>query len=92
MELPDPGVYWYHPHIREDYQQGSGMYGAIVVEPKTANYWPAADNEQTLILADALIDENGKLVPFDSKADHTLMGRYGNLGRLSMVKQIGRQK
>ncbi len=77
--FPDPGVYWYHPHIREDYQQGSGMYGAIVVEPKTVNYWPASDADQTLILADALIDENGLLVPFESKADHTLMGRYGNL-------------
>jgi FtsP/CotA-like multicopper oxidase with cupredoxin domain len=76
---PDPGVYWYHPHIREDFQQGSGMYGAIVVEPKTADYWPAADSDQTLILADALIDENGLLVPFNDKADHTLMGRYGNV-------------
>ena len=77
--FPDPGVYWYHPHIREDYQQGSGMYGAIVVEPKTNDYWPASDADQTLILSDALIDENGLLVQFKDKADHTLMGRYGNL-------------
>ena len=21
IEFPDPGVYWYHPHIREDYGQ-----------------------------------------------------------------------
>lgn len=77
--FPDPGVYWYHPHIREDYQQGSGMYGAIVVEPKTADYWPAVDGEQTLILADALVDDTGRLVPFSNTADHTLMGRYGNL-------------
>jgi FtsP/CotA-like multicopper oxidase with cupredoxin domain len=55
------------------------MYGAIVVEPKTADYWPAVDSDQTLILADALIDENGLLVPFNDKADHTLMGRYGNV-------------
>ncbi|MCA9323877.1 multicopper oxidase family protein, partial [Candidatus Saccharibacteria bacterium] len=77
--FPDPGVYWYHPHIREDYQQGSGMYGAIIVEPKTTDYWPAVDDDQALILADALTDENGLLVPFKDEADHTLMGRYGNL-------------
>lgn len=77
--FPDPGVYWYHPHIREDYQQGSGMYGAIVVEPKTDDYWSAVDGDQTLILADAFTDSNGLLLPFNDKADHTLMGRYGNL-------------
>lgn len=77
--FPDPGVYWYHPHIREDYQQGSGMYGAIVVEPKTDDYWPAADDDQTLILSDALVDDKGLLVPFGDEADHTLMGRYGNI-------------
>ena len=25
--FPDPGVYWYHPHIREDYGQEMGLYG-----------------------------------------------------------------
>lgn len=79
--FPDAGVYWYHPHVREDYQQGSGLYGAIVVEPKTADYWPAADAEQTLILSDALTDAStGLLAPFyEQGADHTIMGRYGNL-------------
>lgn len=79
--FPDPGVYWYHPHIREDFQQGSGLYGAIVVEPKSSGYWPAADAEQTLILSDALTDAStGLLAPFYKEgADHTMMGRYGNL-------------
>jgi FtsP/CotA-like multicopper oxidase with cupredoxin domain len=27
VEFPDPGVYWYHPHIREDYGQEMGLYG-----------------------------------------------------------------
>ena len=27
IEFPDPGVYWYHPHIREDYGQEMGLYG-----------------------------------------------------------------
>ena len=33
LEFPDPGVYWYHPHIREDYGQELGLYGNIVVVP-----------------------------------------------------------
>lgn len=34
VRFPDPGVYWYHPHIREDYAQEMGLYGAIVVAPR----------------------------------------------------------
>lgn len=26
LDFPDPGVYWYHPHIREDYGQEMGLY------------------------------------------------------------------
>ena len=25
LSFPDPGVYWYHPHIREDYGQEMGL-------------------------------------------------------------------
>jgi FtsP/CotA-like multicopper oxidase with cupredoxin domain len=27
--FPDPGVYWYHPHTREDYGQEMGLYRNI---------------------------------------------------------------
>ena len=27
LAFPDPGVYWYHPHVREDYGQEMGLYG-----------------------------------------------------------------
>jgi FtsP/CotA-like multicopper oxidase with cupredoxin domain len=33
LTFPDPGVYWYHPHIREDYAQEMGLYGTIIVAP-----------------------------------------------------------
>ncbi|MFL5936299.1 MAG: multicopper oxidase domain-containing protein, partial [Gaiellaceae bacterium] len=26
ISFPDPGAYWYHPHIREDYGQELGQY------------------------------------------------------------------
>ena len=29
VSFPDPGVYWYHPHIREDYGQEMGLYGNV---------------------------------------------------------------
>src|SRR6059058_2920814 len=38
IEFPDPGVYWYHPHIREDYGQEIN----ILVVPTDPDYWPPA--------------------------------------------------
>ena len=40
VTFPDPGVYWYHPHIREDYGQEMGLYGNVIVEPADPDYWP----------------------------------------------------
>ena len=42
VTFPDPGVYWYHPHIREDYGQEMGLYGNVLVEPADPDYWPPA--------------------------------------------------
>ena len=33
LQFHDPGLYWYHPHIREDYGQEMGLCGNIVVVP-----------------------------------------------------------
>ena len=33
LRFPDAGLYWYHPHIREDYGLDMGLYGNIVVVP-----------------------------------------------------------
>ena len=33
LRFPDAGIYWYHPHVREDIQQELGLYGNIVVLP-----------------------------------------------------------
>src|SRR5262245_23311374 len=63
LEFPDPGVYWYHPHIREDYGQELGLYGNIVVVPADADYWPEVNREITLALDDILL-EDGKVAPF----------------------------
>jgi FtsP/CotA-like multicopper oxidase with cupredoxin domain len=77
VEFPDPGVYWYHPHIREDYGQELGLYGAVLVEPSEPDYWPPANRELVLTLDDILL-EDGKVAPFSrSETNYVAMGRFG---------------
>jgi FtsP/CotA-like multicopper oxidase with cupredoxin domain len=79
VQFPDAGVYWYHPHLREDFGQEMGLYGAIVVKPADESYWPAVDREITLTLDDVLI-EGGQIAEFKkSVPTHTAMGRFGNV-------------
>jgi FtsP/CotA-like multicopper oxidase with cupredoxin domain len=79
LQFPDAGIYWYHPHIREDFGLEMGLYGTIVVEPAEASYWPAVDRQLTITLDDVLI-EDGAIAPFrTSGPTHTAMGRFGNV-------------
>jgi FtsP/CotA-like multicopper oxidase with cupredoxin domain len=79
LRFPDPGVYWYHPHIREDYAQEMGLYGNIVVVPSDAGYWPPVHRETTVTLDDILLEE-GRVAPFRrSEPTYTAMGRFGNV-------------
>jgi FtsP/CotA-like multicopper oxidase with cupredoxin domain len=79
LQFPDPGVYWYHPHIREDYGQEMGLYGTIVVVPSDPDYWPPVHREIALTLDDVLIEE-GKIAPFRrAEPTHVAMGRFGNV-------------
>lgn len=78
LKFPDAGVYWYHPHVREDYAQELGLYGNYLVVPSDTNYWAPVNREVALVLDDILI-ENRKINLSKGGADHTLMGRYGNV-------------
>ena len=78
LKFPDAGMFWYHPHVREDFQQELGLYGNYLVVPANNNYWGPANQEVPLFLDDILI-ENGKINLSQQAADHTLMGRYGNI-------------
>jgi FtsP/CotA-like multicopper oxidase with cupredoxin domain len=79
VAFPDPGVYWYHPHIREDYGQEMGLYGNVIVEPADPDYWPPVHREIALTLDDILI-EDGKVAPFRrTETTHSAMGRFGNV-------------
>ena len=79
LKFPDVGIFWYHPHVREDYAQELGLYGNFLVTPPQKDYWAEVDREEVLFLDDILI-ENGKIAPFSkSIVDHALMGRFGNV-------------
>lgn len=78
VQFPDPGVYWYHPHIREDYGQELGLYGNVLVVPNDPGYWPPVHRELALTLDDILL-EDGAVAPFSrSQTTFTAMGRFGN--------------
>jgi FtsP/CotA-like multicopper oxidase with cupredoxin domain len=79
LRFPDPGLYWYHPHIREDYGLDMGLYGNIVVEPTDDGYWPAVDREVVVTLDDVLV-EDGRIAAFhEAGPTHVAMGRFGNV-------------
>jgi len=78
LRFPDAGIYWYHPHVREDIQQELGLYGNIVVLPQSTLFGPV-NREATLILDDLLVGPSG-LIPLGSDSPtHALMGRFGNV-------------
>ncbi|HJR16495.1 MAG TPA: multicopper oxidase domain-containing protein, partial [Gemmatimonadales bacterium] len=75
VHAPDPGLFWYHPHHRQDITQDLGLAGNILVRgPEDTAATPRA----FLILDDLLVGDSG-LVPYGQEAaTHALMGRFGN--------------
>ncbi|HEY9230013.1 MAG TPA: multicopper oxidase family protein, partial [Gemmatimonadaceae bacterium] len=79
LRFPDAGIFWYHPHVREDVQQALGLYGNILVRPIDAAYYSPVDREDVLMLSDVLLGDGG-LTPFGATSPtHALMGRWGNV-------------
>ena len=77
VRFPDAGIYWYHPHIREDIQQALGLYGNVLVRQPGARI--PANREQILMLQDLLVGDTG-LIPWGQESPtHALMGRFGNV-------------
>jgi suppressor of ftsI len=79
LRFPDAGIYWYHPHVREDIQQELGLYGNMLVRPDSGAQYGPANREAVLMLDDILVNDDG-LVPVGLESPtHALMGRFGNL-------------
>ncbi len=79
VQCLDPGLYWYHPHTREDYGQELGLYGNILVVPTDPDYWAPVNRDVVLTLDDILL-EDGKIAPFSrEETTYVAMGRFGNV-------------
>ena len=75
----DAGIYWYHPHHREDITQDLGLYGNMMVSSPDPAYFNPVNAEEILMLDDLLVDDAG-LFPYGLEhATHALMGRFGNV-------------
>lgn len=79
VKVPDGGLFWYHPHVREDIQQDLGMHGLLVVRDPEAPP-PPVDRESLLVLDDLLVADDGRLIPWGEEAPtHAFMGRFGTV-------------
>lgn len=76
LKFPDAGIFWYHPHVREDYQQDMGLMGNFIVEPQEGTHWSKVSSEDTIMLDDVLANQPQ---PYPiSAASHAMMGRFGD--------------
>jgi suppressor of ftsI len=79
VHFPDAGVYWYHPHVREDIEQSMGLYGNMLVDAPERGYYSPVNRELALILSDLMV-HGDSLIPFGQEGpDFALMGRVGNV-------------
>lgn len=77
IKFEDGGVYWYHPHTRDDYGQEMGLYGNYLVDP-TDGYPSQVNREVPLVIDDILI-ENDRIAEFYKElTNFALLGRFGN--------------
>lgn len=79
LTFPDPGVYWYHPHLREDVTQNLGLAGNFLVVPQDPTYWNPVEHEWTALLSDIVLNDNHPVITSNNtEAENALMGTYGN--------------
>jgi FtsP/CotA-like multicopper oxidase with cupredoxin domain len=74
----DAGLYWYHPHHREDVLQDLGLYGNLLVKSRDPEFFAPANREEVLMLDDLLAGETGLVGYGRDSPTHALMGRFGN--------------
>jgi len=79
VHFRDAGIYWYHPHVREDIQQDLGLYGNMLVTSGRPDAFAPAHREEVLMLDDLLVGDGGLLPYGRDAATHALMGRFGNV-------------
>lgn len=93
VHFRDTGLFWYHPHMREDLLKDLGLYGNLMVRAANEEFSPA-NREEILMLDDMEIAAEG-IMPYGSeRMTHALMGRFGNVllinGRTGWSMQAAR--
>lgn len=79
LTFPDAGIYWYHPHVREDYQQELGLYGNIFVVSDIPDYYNPVNREEFVFLDDIQFTGEDITPTYKDKVKQVLMGRFGNM-------------
>ena len=60
----EPGTYFYHSHFEADRQQGLGLYGALIVEPRDEARGSAYDyDHEVVILLQEWLERDGYTYP-----------------------------
>jgi FtsP/CotA-like multicopper oxidase with cupredoxin domain len=78
LKFPDAGIYWYHPHMSDEYGQEMGLQGNFLVTDDKMGPLPLVDREEILMVDDILIEDGGMPGFKDGGLSFALMGRYGN--------------
>jgi len=75
FDLPDAGLFWYHPHYDTVSQVGSGLYGALLVsDPDEPD---GLGDEVPLVLSDMSLDADGSVLPPASDPNTIIAGNDG---------------
>jgi FtsP/CotA-like multicopper oxidase with cupredoxin domain len=74
FRFKDPGLFWYHPHVRSDVQVHKGLYGVIRVRGPDE---PEADHESILVLDDIEILPDGTISDYLDD-ESKMLGRQGS--------------
>src|SRR5215472_106374 len=79
--VDSPGTYWYHSHQNTGNQITRGLFGALVVEPRSG---PTEDRDYTVVLHNGL----GGGVAVNGTSDLHLAARPGETVRLRVVNAV----
>jgi suppressor of ftsI len=83
LTFPDAGLFWYHPHMSDEYGQEMGLQGNYLVMDADPSQMSKADRDEMIIVDDLLV-EGGQLPEFkNGKLSYALMGRYGNINLIN---------
>ena len=71
LRFPDAGIYWYHPHVREDIEQAMGLFGNMIVDsPEPGGHSP----DELVALLTPLVNHpravGMELTTYDTRDDH----------------------